>query len=100
MRRTRVQTTPKAVGSVLDNLVAELGLGKKLREYEAVTRWEEIVGEHIARAATPTRIVDGTLFVSVRAGSWRNELMLRKRELVAQLNSALGGEVVRDIKFH
>jgi predicted nucleic acid-binding Zn ribbon protein len=97
---TKVKAAPKPVGQVLDDLVSNLGLGRKLREYEAVTRWDEIVGEHIARVATATRITDGTLFVSVKTGSWRNELMLRKRDVIAQLNAALGGNVVREIKFH
>ena len=77
-----------------------LGIRQKIVEYDAVLQWESIVGEHIAKAASAVRIVKGVLFVKVKTSTWRNELNLRKREIMTTLNSALGHEVVKDIKFH
>jgi predicted nucleic acid-binding Zn ribbon protein len=39
------------------------------------------------------------LFVSVKTSAWRNELTMRKKEIMLKINSTLGQEVVLDIKF-
>ncbi|MBM4159689.1 MAG: DUF721 domain-containing protein [Ignavibacteria bacterium] len=96
----RRATTGKAIGEAVEELVEKLGIKKKLQEYEAVVRWEEIVGGQIARVTTATRITKGTLFVRVKSSAWRNELTMRKDEIKERLNNALGGEIVTDIKFH
>jgi len=98
-RMRRATPSAKPLGEVLDELVGKLGIKKKLLEYEAVLRWEEIVGEKIARATTATKISRGLLFVSVKTSAWRNELTMRKKEIMLKINSTLGQEVVLDIKF-
>lgn len=89
----------KSLNDALGELVESLGIGKKLHEYEAVTRWEEIVGEQIAKVSAPTRIDKGALVVKVSNGPWRNELTLRKEEIISKINTTLGEGVVRDIRF-
>jgi predicted nucleic acid-binding Zn ribbon protein len=88
-----------ALGDALDSLIENLGIRKKLREQEVFALWADVVGERIAKVAKPTRIVQGTLVVSVKTGPWRNELTMRKREIVDRLNESLGEKLVRDIKF-
>ena len=68
-------------------------------EQDAFVVWDEAVGERIAKIATPTRMLRGTLIVSVKSGAWRNELSMRKQEIVGRINELLGGEIVKDIKF-
>ncbi len=95
----RAATRTKALGEALDELVENLGIRKKLREQEVFSRWEETVGERIAKVARPTRMLKGTLFVGVSNGAWRNELSMRKQEIIARLNETLAEEIVKDIKF-
>jgi predicted nucleic acid-binding Zn ribbon protein len=47
-----------------------------------------------------TRISKGILFVRVKTSAWRNELSMRKEEIIRRINAALGEEIVTDIKFH
>ena len=83
----------------MQELIGELGIKKRIDEYQAVVRWSEIVGDHIAKVSEATQIRRGVLFVRVSASTWRNELQLRKPEIMRKLNGALGEEVVKDIKF-
>jgi predicted nucleic acid-binding Zn ribbon protein len=76
-----------------------LGIQKKLQEYNAVVFWENVVGERIAQMTTATRILQGVLFVHVKTSTWRNELTLRKKEIIDKLNIVIGIDVVKDIKF-
>jgi predicted nucleic acid-binding Zn ribbon protein len=92
-------TSIKTIGSAIDELVNGLGIQKKLQEYDAVVYWENVVGERIAQMTTATRILQGVLFVHVKTSTWRNELTLRKKEIIDKLNIVIGIEVVKDIKF-
>ena len=83
----------------IKELINNLGIKAKLQEYEAVTQWEEIVGRQIAAVSIAKKIAKGVLVVQVKTSVWRNELLLRKKEIIDRLNSTLGHEVVKDIKF-
>jgi predicted nucleic acid-binding Zn ribbon protein len=91
--------TAEPIGPAINDLVKSLGIQKKLQEYDAVVIWEEAVGERIARMTKATRIVQGVLFVQVKTSTWRNELTLRKKEIIDKLNTSIGTEVVKDIRF-
>lgn len=95
----RPVTRAKTLGEALDELVENLGIKRKLREQEVFSLWDNAVGERIAKVAKPTRMLKGTLFVSVSSGTWRNELSMRKQEIVDRLNGVLAEEIVKDIKF-
>ncbi len=97
--RTRPASRTKTVGEALDELVENLGIRKKLREQDVFEFWEKAVGERIAEVAKPTRISKGTLFVSVQSGAWRNELSMRREEILARLNEIVNEEILKDIKF-
>ncbi len=88
------------LGAALDDLVHGLGIREKLQEYDAVVYWEQAVGVQIAKMTTATRITQGTLFVQVKTSTWRNELTLRKKEIIAKLNTFVGADIVKDIRFH
>jgi predicted nucleic acid-binding Zn ribbon protein len=87
------------VGSVLGELMDELGLSRKLREQNVLTSWEQVVGLQIARVAKPQKIENGVLVVSVASAAWRNELSIRRREIIGKINGKAGRAVVRDIRF-
>jgi predicted nucleic acid-binding Zn ribbon protein len=89
----------KPISLAIDELISNLGIEKKLQEYDAVLYWESVVGEKIAKTTRAMRILKGVLFVQVKTSVWRNELTLRKKEILNKLNNAIGADVVRDIKF-
>ena len=97
--RARATSRIRTLGDALDELVDNLGIRKKLREQEVMDFWDKAVGGRIAEIARPTRILKGTLFVSVKSGAWRNELSMRKGEILARLNEIVNEEIVKDIKF-
>lgn len=88
-----------ALNTALNDLVASLGITKKLREYNAITSWESVVGEQIAKVAKPQRIDNGVMYVAVSSAPWRVELSMRRREIAEKINAAAGKRVVQDIRF-
>jgi predicted nucleic acid-binding Zn ribbon protein len=97
--KARVSSRTKSVGDAIEELIAQLGIKKKLHEQDAFVVWDQAVGERIAKIAIPTRMLRGTLIVSVKSGAWRNELSMRKQEIIRRINELVGDEILKDIKF-
>lgn len=83
----------------LQELVDTLGIRKPLTRYSVLTLWEEIVGEQIARVARAERVDDGVLIVKVASAPWRNELSMRRREILEKITDTVGKGIVREIRF-
>ena len=48
-------------------------------------RWEEAVGEYVARHARPSRFEDGTLAIDVDEPAWVTEIEFRTEEITQRL---------------
>jgi len=92
--RTRRSTS---LGDALRELIDDLGIGKRIREYDVVDVWADVVGPHIASVAEVKSIRNGVLVVTVKHPAWRQELQIRKKELIEGINTRLHQKVVRDI---
>jgi predicted nucleic acid-binding Zn ribbon protein len=64
-----------------------------------ITFWAEMVGEQIARVTEAQRMENGVLFVSVSTAPWRAELSMKRMEIMKKINSTLGKNVVKEIRF-
>ncbi len=87
------------VGEALQKLTGALGIAARLSEYDVITGWDGIVGEQIARVTTAERIEHGILYVAVRGAAWRNELSMRRMEILELIRRSVGRKVVREIRF-
>ncbi|MDX9758150.1 MAG: DUF721 domain-containing protein [Bacteroidota bacterium] len=85
--------------SVMHDAIIQQGLESGIREQRIISDWESIVGIAIARQSIPQRLRNGILWVAVRDAAWRQELSLMRRELVAKINAAVDGDVVKEIRL-
>lgn len=90
------------LGDVLERVYAQRGMLSPIREHELAARWEEVVGEKLARRVQKVRVEGGILWLRADGPQWIAEVSLRKRQLLEKLN-ALGGKagekVLTDIRF-
>ncbi|MFH1153371.1 MAG: DUF721 domain-containing protein [Pseudomonadota bacterium] len=61
--------------------------------------WDTAVGTAIAQNAKPGMFKDGVLMVNVSSSVWMQQLRFHKPAMVTSLNSALGKDLVKDIRF-
>ncbi|MBI5471830.1 MAG: DUF721 domain-containing protein [Ignavibacteriae bacterium] len=90
---------PEPFAIALDKFVHQLGITKKMKQFSVITLWPEIVGEQIARVTQAERIDNGILFVKTTTAPWRNELSMRRLEIMEKVNTAAGSKVVKEIRF-
>lgn len=87
------------LGGLVKDTLDHLGLRRQVLERQALTKWAQVVGPHNAAASAPENIRDGVMFVACKNSMWANELSLHKQRILSRLNKALGGNVVKDIRF-
>jgi predicted nucleic acid-binding Zn ribbon protein len=89
----------RPLGQILEKVVAELGLGTRIREEEVMSAWREVVGEFIAQHSSPQRLVEGVLHVRVLQPSMLYELdRTLRQDILAKLKRRFG-RTVRDVRF-
>jgi predicted nucleic acid-binding Zn ribbon protein len=87
------------IGAILTDLLRGMNLEGKLKEQRCIVVWDEVVGERVASAAQPEYVRDGRLFVVTKSSVWANELGFYKADMIAKLNAAVGGNVIKEIIF-
>jgi len=81
----------------MGELLQQYGLTERLKEFDAVNCWAEVVGEQVANHAKAKDVRDGALVVEVSSSAWRNQLFYLKAELIEQINKKIGKKIIHDI---
>ena len=62
-------------------------------------KWNGAVGDGIAKNAQPKAFKGKLLLVHVTSSTWMHQLQFLKKDIIKQINHALGKELVEEIKF-
>ena len=92
----REKTAEQLVGT----LFKSLRMDRRQAEAEIVTVWNNLIDPTITAHAQPTGVHKGTLFVTVDSSVWLSEIVrYRRKEILTQLQSSFGKEMVARISF-
>ena len=89
----------KPIKTVLNTYLFKTGLEKGVRQQQALALWPTAVGKKIADNTAVQDVKHGTLIVHAKSPAWAQELQLRKKEILSNLNSSLGKRTIKDIRF-
>jgi hypothetical protein len=87
------------VAQTIKTMLKKQGLWPEAMRWAALGVWAEAVGERVAARAKPTGVSAQSLLVTVESPAWRQELSLLKPAILRRLNSLLGGDYLKDIRF-
>jgi predicted nucleic acid-binding Zn ribbon protein len=93
MRRSKTISLAEAI----KDYIREMNLESKLVEINLVNSWEEIVGKAISSRTSKVYIKEHVLYVHLNSSVVRNELLMLREALRAELNRRAGSEVIKDI---
>ncbi|MBR5936339.1 MAG: DUF721 domain-containing protein [Bacteroidaceae bacterium] len=85
------------VGGVILQYLRETGLETPLNEHRLIQAWGTVLGPAVSKYTKELKIYNQVLFVTVSSAAMRNELMMRRTELVSRLNSHVGAQVITQI---
>jgi predicted nucleic acid-binding Zn ribbon protein len=90
------RAAPRPLSHAVDGFTATLAPATTLARVQAI--WERAAGPAIAAAAAPSRERDGVLTVTCTAAVWAQELDLMAGDLMIRLNTALGADLIRELR--
>jgi len=85
------------VGDIIRKLMKNPKLAGKLDELDALSIWDDLMGEALMKYITDRKIYKGNLYVKLKSAPMRNELSYKKTELLQQINNRLGKPFLKDI---
>ncbi len=96
MKRTEAQS----IKEIIDKAISSQNLSGVFNEQKAGYVWQEIVGPTINRYTTRRYVENGTLHVYISSAPLKNELQFLKSKLIAEVNKAVGANVITNIAIH
>ncbi|MBO4268952.1 MAG: DUF721 domain-containing protein [Bacteroidaceae bacterium] len=85
------------LGNVILQYLRENGLETPLNEHRIIKAWSEVLGPSISSYTKDLRIYNQVLFATISSSVVRNELMMRRTDLVKRLNGHVGAQVITQI---
>lgn len=68
--------------------------------WQALRRWNEIVGEALAKKSWPDKYERGTVYVAVAGSAWAQELRMLKPKILSRIDGMIKDRgLVSDIRF-
>jgi len=89
---------PRPLGALVPRLARPAFRRRSPATAQILADWTSIVGPAIAAVTTPRRATSGTLTIAC-AGPIAMELQYLATELIARINTHLGSQVVRNLRF-
>ncbi len=86
-----------SIGKAIDKMLKKMKISTPVRQWEAVSLWESVVGEKIANHTQAEKVLYGKLYITVDSPTWRNELLFHKNELLEKINSKLSDVKIKEI---
>jgi len=85
------------VGDIIRRLMKNPKLADRLDELDALEVWKELIGKQLQNYIAEARMIKGSLLIKVTSAPLRNELSYKKTDLIKQINTKLGKDVVKEI---
>lgn len=90
----------KSIGELLQAYLRQEGLETPLAQHRILAEWNNAVGPAYAAYVSDMFIRNQTLHVFLKSPALRQNLMMRRMELVRELNRRVGMQVITDIQLH
>lgn len=95
MKRTEAKSIAEIIGDFMQQEDIEL----TMLERRALQHWVNVVGPGVNRMTTERFVENGVITVKISSAALRNDLMLSRSSIIAQLNQLVGKPVIKEIIF-
>lgn len=97
--KPRGRREPRALRSLVEGVLDDLGLEGTLAIVRITERWEAAVGPVVARHCRPVALRGTTLEAAVDTSVWCHELALQRPQILAALRRELGDAAPSDLRL-
>lgn len=94
------RTEPISIKQLIDKVMLESDTREAMMQQRASYLWTEVVGAGVNRFTFRRYVDKGVLHVYITSASLKNDLGFLRQNIVKEINSRLGAEVLSDIVIH
>ena len=94
------KSNTEPIGKVIQQFLREEGLETPYNQFKLMKALEDVLGQGISHHIGNTFIKNQTLYIELKSSVLRQELNMGRTKLVRQLNTAVGTQVISDIRFY
>lgn len=94
------RTEPISVKQLIDKVMMEGETRDTVMQQRASYLWTEVVGAGVNRYTFRRYIDKGVLHVYITSAALKNDLGFMRHNIIREINSRLGAEVLTDIVIH
>jgi predicted nucleic acid-binding Zn ribbon protein len=95
----RRRSKPKEIGSVVGQVLGDLGLDAAREAFRIGELWEDAVGPEVAAHCRPVAVRGNVLEAEVDSSVWCQQLQMEREQLLAALRETLGAGAPSDLRF-
>jgi predicted nucleic acid-binding Zn ribbon protein len=99
MNENKRNSNEAPLGDIIEKLMRAYGLENKMKEYDVISAWPELMGPAVANRTKEIRIQNGILYLTMDSAVMREELQHGKQIIIHRVNEKAGKELIRDIWF-
>ena len=89
----------ESIGDLLRRAIEENQAAFRFDDIEAMNAWPKVVGHEVARKTMRPFIKNGVMTIRVPSPPLRQELNMMRSAIARAINSEVGKEVVKDLRF-
>ena len=87
----------QSIGEILREYLKLSQLESRVFEARIAEVWQEALGDRITLETERIHLQSGTLFVTLKSPSLKNDMMMRRTSILTALNEKLGGNIIKSV---
>lgn len=84
---------------VIDKLMKAYGMEAKMKEFDIINSWSELMGPAVAHRTKEISIRNKILYLKIDSSVMREELLVGKQIIIDRINDFSGKKMIEDIWF-
>lgn len=93
------RTDPQRLSAIIDTALRASNLEDAALEHRASFLWAEVMGPGITRYTARRWVRGGVLHAEITSAPLKNELSFHKQRIIDAINTAVGRDIIKSIKF-
>ncbi len=87
----------QSIGEILREFLKMTQLENHVFETHIAEIWQETLGDRITLETERIHLQSGTLFVTLKSPSLKNDILMRRSDIRTALNEKLGSEIIKTV---
>jgi predicted nucleic acid-binding Zn ribbon protein len=92
-------TNDKTLKEAMQQMLKAYRLKGKFDETSVIKHWEDVVGKSVSNRTKEIYIRDKKLFVRIESAVIKNQLLMMRTQIMANLNEKVGALVIQEMVF-